>query len=142
MQSTNINLSFKTTVGLLFILLIFVLIFMKSSVFDLIVSFSGTEQIAESQKSSKELADLLLSLDKINLDTNTLNSFYIQTLSPLPSYPVDARTLSNFGKANPFVGSFTVIPASASTTVGGVIYSNQREVNNGRSVTPVSGNRR
>lgn len=138
MQTTNIKLDFKTIVGLIFFLSLFVAIFTKSYIFDFLIGQSGTAEIEASQKAAKDTADLLLSLDKINLDTTILSSTYLQSLQVLPSFPLDARTLSNFGKANPFLGNFTVVSNPATTSVGSVIYSSQRSANDGRSLRPVN----
>ena len=138
MQNINLKLDIKTIGGILFFIIIFGSIFLKSYIFVFLTSSSGTAEIQASQKASKDTADLLLSLDKITLDTTILNSPYLQSLITLPSFPLDARTLSNFGKANPFFGSFIVVPTSASTSVGAVIYSGQRSANGGRSIRPVN----
>lgn len=142
MQKINLKLNFSTILGLLFFLVIFFAILFKESVFSFIVSLGGNDVVVSSQKAAKDTADLLLSLDKITLDTSILGTPYLQNLNNLPNFPLDAQTLSNFGKTNPFLGSFTVVPTSASSSVGSVIYSNQRSVNNNRSLLPVSTRRK
>jgi len=142
MQNINVKLNIKTILVFLFFATIFGAILGQSYIFSFIASQSGTAEIEDSQKASKETTDLLLSLDKIAFDTSVLNSPYLDSLSPLPNFPLDAQSLSNFGKANPFLGSFIVVSAPASSSVGSVIYSNQREVNNGSSIRAVSPTRR
>ncbi len=142
MDSSNFKLTNSAYVGILFFALLLAAIFMKETIFDFIIQSTGANQIEESRAATKETADLLLSLDKIKLDTSILSSTYFQSLSPLASFPIDALTLSNFGKANPFLGNFTVVSAPATSSVGALIYSNQRGANNGASQTSVSPTRR
>jgi hypothetical protein len=142
METTNLKLGFSSYMGLIIILLVFGCILMKDSVFELVLNFTGGDQIAESQQANQEVTALLLSVDKITFDTSILNSGYLQSLTPFPDFPVDTVTLSNFGKANPFIGNFIVVPDTATSSVGSVIYSSQRSVNNGQSLRAVNPNRR
>lgn len=142
MQQNSFKLTTGSYLGILFFVLMFAAIFMKDTIFDLIISQTGADTAQQSQQATQKTTDLLLSLDKIKLNTAVLESSYLQSLTTLPSFPVDFQTLSNFGKANPFVGNFIIVPTKASSTVGAVIYSNQRAANNGRSVLPVSTSRR
>lgn len=137
MQSNiKMNLSFGSIVGLIFFFSLFTAIFFKETVFAWIAP-EATE-ISEGKKASKEIANALLMLDKISLDTSILQSEYFQTIKVLPTFPTDSKTISNFGKANPFLGNFQIVSAPATTTVvGGVINSTQRSVNNGQSTVPV-----
>ena len=57
-------------------------------------------------------------------DTSVLNSAYFTSLNNIPNFPID-KSDSSFGKQNPFTGYFAVTSTKASTTVGGIIYSNQ-----------------
>jgi len=100
-------------------------------------------EITESKRASQDVATALLKLDKLQLDTSILKAEYFQTITLLPTFPTDSKSLTNFGKANPFLGGFQIVsaPVVASTTVGGVIFSTQRSVNNGQSVVPVTNGR-
>jgi hypothetical protein len=144
MQNNNTKLGIGSILGILFFFCVLGSIMFQEYMFDFIVGLSGSEQIAESQKALQDTTDLLISVDKITFDTSVLSNPYLQSLVNLPTFPIDAQTISNFGKANPFLGSFTVVPtkAVASSTVGAVVYSNQREVNNGNSLRPVNSNTR
>jgi hypothetical protein len=141
MQSINLQLNIKTVLGTLFFMGIFIAIFAKGYIFSQIIGTGSDAEIQASRKASKDIADLLLSLDKISFDTKVLNSGYLQNLLVLPSFPIDARTLSNFGKANPFLGGFTVVTNTASSSVGGLIYSNQRSSSTA-PITSVNSSRR
>ncbi len=141
MQNINLQLNLKTILGTLFFMGIFFAIFAKSYIFTQIIGTGTDTEIQASRKASKDIADLLLSLDKISFDTKVLSSSYLQNLNTLPSFPIDARTLSNFGKANPFLGGFTVVTNTASSSVGGLIYSNQRSSTTA-PITPVNSGRR
>jgi hypothetical protein len=139
MKVKNLKFNFTTYLGLLFLVLIFAMIYFQDFIFDIITTQTGGTEILQSEKATKETADLLISLDKITLDTSVLNSTYLQSLGQLPSFPIDAAALSNFGKANPFLGSFIIVPSRvASSSVGGVVYSNQRGANNGNSLRAVN----
>ncbi len=110
--------------------------FFRDSVFELIAP--PDDIISDSKKASREVAEALLKLDKIAFNTSILKSEYFQRIVVLPTFPTDSRTLANFGKANPFLGNFSVASSpAASSTVGGVIFSQQRSVNNNNSVVPV-----
>lgn len=122
-------------------IVMFGLVMSKDFIFEQIVILTSGNELANSRLASAETADLLLSLDRITLDTKTLTSPYFQSLAPLPAFPVDTQTLVNFGKNNPFVGNFVVVAAKATSSVGAVVYSNQRAVNNNQSVRAVSGAR-
>lgn len=137
MQKINFKMNIGTMLGIAFFLILFLAILFKDSVFSFITSQSNGDVVQSSQKAAKDTADLLLSLDKISLNTSILSAPYLQNLIPLPNFPIDAQTLSNFGKANPFLGGFVVVSSPATTSVGAVIYSNQREVNNDRSLRAV-----
>lgn len=137
MQKIDLKLNFSTILGILFFVLIFFAILFKDSVFEFISSQGNSDAIENSQKVAKDTADLLLSVEKISLDTSILSTPYLQNLTHLPDFPIDAKTLSNFGKANPFLGGFIVVPDTATSSVGGVVYSNQRELNNGNSLRSV-----
>lgn len=137
MQKIDLKLNFSTILGILFFVLIFFAILFKDSVFGFIDSQGNPDAIANSQKVAKDTADLLLAVENISLDTSILSNPYLQNLTRLPDFPIDAKTLSNFGKANLFLGGFIVVPDTATSSVGGVVYSNQRELNNGNSLRPV-----
>lgn len=141
MQNLNIKLGISGYLGIFFILFVFSLMFFRDSVYSLIVLNTDAVRLEESQKTNKKIAELLISLDKIKFDTTVLQTPYLQSLTRLQQFPIDAQTLTNFGKANPFIGNFIVAPVAATTSVGAVIYSNQREVNNGNAVIPVTPNR-
>jgi hypothetical protein len=125
-------------------MILFVLIYTKDSIISFVLDTTGEAQIQETQKTTDNTTKVLLSLDKITFDTSVLNSPYFESLVPFVSYPIDAQTLSNFGKANPFIGNFIVVAPTATTTVGGVVYSSQRQpLNNGQAVRSVpAGTRR
>lgn len=146
MQTTIPNSNFKMTTsgyfGILFLVLIFSAIFMRDLIFATITDMTGGNEIVESQVATQETTNILLSLDKIKLDTSVLNSSYLESLIPFANFPTDAQTLSNFGKINPFLGSFTIVSSKATSSVGALIYSNQRGANNGASTLPVSSTRR
>lgn len=110
--------------------------FFQDYVFELIAP--PASEISESKKASREVAEALLKLDKISLDTSILKSDYFQNVTVLPTFPTDSRSLANFGKNNPFLGNFQIASAPATSTVtGGVIFSQQRSVNNNNSIVPV-----
>ena len=137
MEKFQIKLSFSFVVGIMFFLTLFSMILFRDTVFDLIIGGSGTVEISESQQAAQQTAELLLSLENITLDTSVLATPYFNSIIPIPDFPLDAQTLSNFGKANPFIGNFSVIQPGTST-VGGVVYSANRPVNNGESVRAVN----
>ncbi len=141
MQEKNILQSVSFYLGILILVSLFTLIYSQEYITGLVLEFTGEAQIQESQKTTNEATNLLLSLDRIPFDTSVLSLPYLQTLNSFPSFPIDTETLSNFGKANPFVGSFTVVTNSASSSVGGVVYSNQRSLNNGNAVRATAPNR-
>lgn len=141
MQAGNIKLGIGTYFGIFVFLVLFLMIFFKQNIFDFIVEFSGSNALEESQQATQETTNLLLSLDKIKLDVNVLQSTYLQALTAFPTFPIDAQTLSNFGKSNPFLGgTFTVVQTTATSSVGAVVYSNNRAGNNGNSLRPVNQN--
>ena len=84
MKITNLKINFTTILGLTFLILIFGAIYFEDSIFDLVVSQTGGAQVAQSEAATKDTADLLVSLDKITLDTSVLNSTYLQSLTALP----------------------------------------------------------
>jgi hypothetical protein len=142
METQNIKLGIGAYLGILLLLCLLVGIYAKDTIIHAMLDSTGQAQVLEAQKASDKTAGILLSLGKITFDTSVLNSTYLQTLTPFVNFPIDAQTLSNFGKTNPFLGSFTVVSSQASSSVGGVVYSNQRAANNGQSIIPVSPNRR
>jgi hypothetical protein len=79
MQNINLKLNFKTIMGILFFLILFILIFFKQNIFAILIA--ENKEVQDSQKASKEMADILLSLDKITLDTTVLKSNYLQALT-------------------------------------------------------------
>lgn len=137
MQSINFKLSIGMYLLLTSVVVIFIMILMRDSIFQALVGVTGDSQIQDSQQATKETTDLLLSLDKIKLNTSVLQSSYLQSLTKFPSFPIDAQTLSNFGKLNPFLGNFVVVSDKASSSVGAIVYSNQRSTNSGNSITSV-----
>lgn len=142
MQEKNTLQVISFYIGILLLVGLFVLIYLQESVTNLIIEMTGEYQIQESKASIAETTNLLLSLDKISFDTSVLSLPYLQDLTQFPSYPIDAETLSNFGKTNPFIGSFIVVTNQASTSTGGVVYSTQRTLNNGSAVRAVPATRR
>jgi hypothetical protein len=130
------QISFSSIVGAIFFLALFGAMFFQDHIFELIAP--EAIEISESKKASREVAEALLKLDRITLDTSILKSGYFQGVTVLPTFPTDSRTLANFGKTNPFLGNFQIVVAPATTTVtGGVIFSQQRSVNNNNSIVPV-----
>jgi len=130
------QISFSSIIGIIFFLTLFGVMFFQQTIFELIAP--EAIEVSESKKASREVAEALLKLDKITLDTSVLKSEYFQNVTILPSFPTDSRTLANFGKVNPFLGNFQIASAPATTTVtGGVIFSQQRSVNNNNSIVPV-----
>ena len=139
MQKFNIKIGIKESIMLLFFGSIFVAILYADSIIEILMQ--QNKEVQESEKVTKQLSDLILEVDKIKLDTKVLNTSFLQNITALPQFQLDANTASNFGKNNPFSGGFTVVSTPASSTVGGVIYSNQRTT--GRSgVISVPANRR
>lgn len=138
MQSQNIKLGISSYFGIIFLVLLFGMIYSKDLIFSYILEATGESQIQESQKATQETATVLLSLDKITFDTSVLNSNYLSSLTPFVNFPIDAAALENFGKANPFLGNFIVVPTKATTSVGAVVYSANRPGNNGNSVRAVT----
>ena len=119
------TLNFKTILMLAVLLVVFGLIFAFQPVVDYFNSYNT--QVEESQKAVREISDLLLQIDKISFDTSVLSSPYFTSLNTIPAFPIDLSN-SAFGKQNPFSSSFFVTPAkAATTTVGGIIPSNQRQ---------------
>lgn len=130
------QISFSSIVGLIFFVSLFLAMFFQDYIFEIIAP--PAIEISESKKASREVAEALLKLDKINLDTSILKSDYFLSITVLPTFPTDSRTLANFGKANPFLGNFQIVSVPATSTVtGGVIFSQQRSVNNNNSIVPV-----
>lgn len=128
---------------LAFMVLVFTSVIMKDFIFGLIIPESI--EITESQKSSQAIAKSILDLEKVTFDVSVLQSDYFLSISQLPSFPTDAKTLSNFGKLNPFLGGFSVTSALAptnatGTTVGGLIVDGQRAANGGNALAPVGTN--
>ena len=135
MQSKS-QIRLTSILGIIFFIAIFGVMFFKDNVFMLVAP--EAIEISESKRASREVAEALLKLDKITLDTTILKSNYFQNVTVLPTFPTDSRTLANFGKVNPFLGNFQVASAPATSTVtGGVIFSQQRSVNNNNSIVPV-----
>lgn len=126
MINTKINLSFKDYLIILILLLSIVIIYFSEDIISQIKSFDTS--VEESQKASADIAKLVLSLDKISLDTSILNLPYLQNVRPLPQFPVDITSPGIFGKTNPFVGSLnSSLPAATTTQIGGVQYAAQRD---------------
>lgn len=143
MQNTNIKLSIGSYLGIIITLVIFIAIFFRDDIFNIILEYTGNTQIEESQHATEEMTKIILDLEKIKFDTSVLKSPYLESLVIFLVFPIDAETLANFGKTNPFIGTFSVVSSKATTSaVGGVVYSAQRAANNGASVIPVSPNRR
>jgi len=138
MQEKNTLQIISFYLGILLIVILFVLIYLQESVTSLISEMTGESLVQEAKTSTIETTNLLLSLDKISFDTSVLSLPYVQTLVQFPSYPIDSQTLSNFGKTNPFIGSFTVVTEQASSSTGGVVYSGQRVLNNGGAIRAVA----
>jgi hypothetical protein len=137
-MQTNMKLTFSSFLTVLLFLIVFILIFTKDIIFNSISESTNRQQVEQSEKANKQIADLLLSLDKITLDTTVLRTPYLQSLVQLPTFPIDAQTISNFGKINPFVGNFIVVPGAVPTQVGGLIFSAQQNAENGNNVTGAS----
>lgn len=130
------QISFSSIIGIIFFLTLFGAMFFQDYIFEIIAP--EAVEITESKQASRAVAEALLKLDKISLDTSILKSEYFQSVTVLPTFPTDSRTLANFGKTNPFLGNFQIASAPATTTVtGGVIFSQQRSVNNNNSIVPV-----
>ena len=142
MKTNNLSLSLSSYIGMLLLLSLLLAIYAEESIVNFVLENTGQQQIAESANATKQMSELILSLDKIKFDTTVLNSAYLENVKPFPNFPVDATTLANFGKANPFIGSFSVVTEVASTTVGGVVYSNQRATNDGNSIRAIPSTRR
>lgn len=138
MNNLNLKLNFGSYAGIIIIAFIFAAILMKESLFQMIIDNTGSNQIEESRRATAMTTELLLSLDKINLDTRVLTSDFLQSLQALPEFPIDAQTLTNFGKTNPFLGNFIVVAPTATSSVGGVVYSAQRSRVNGQVITPTT----
>ena len=134
MENKNLQLSIGSYFGIIVLLGIFLAIYMQEIIFETILEFTNEEMVKQSKISNEKTTNLFLSLEKIKFDTSALNSEYIQSLTPFPDFPIDAESVSNFGKANPFLGNFTIITDIASSTGGGVIYSGQRSLNNGEAI--------
>ena len=114
-NKTKINLSFGSWLGLIFFLCLFLTMFFREFVFGLLAP--AAIEISEGKKASKEVAAAILLLDKITLDTTILQSEYFQNIKILPTFPTDSKTLSNFGKANPFLGNFQIVPPGLADTL-------------------------
>ncbi len=142
MKENNSNFSTISVLILILLICIFILIIFKDSIFNLILEYTGESTIQESQQTTDQTTNLLLSLEKITFDTKVLSLPYVQGLTSFPSYPVDSTTLANFGKVNPFstIGAPTVLEQSASSTVGGIIYSGQRSLNNNNAIRATNSN--
>jgi hypothetical protein len=148
MQTPNIpSTSSKATVKItaydLFMILFFVIAFGA-------VLFSGYfidaakavgQELEDSRKVSKSMADLSIEIEKLNLNTDILNSQFLRNLSALPAYPLDGSSISNFGKANPFSGAFKTVVSSSTSVVGGIRYSSQTDASTSAiTTTPVTTN--
>jgi hypothetical protein len=122
---TKTKIKVDITARDLIILLFFIAIAATLYFSDSLIGYANTTspQLEESRRISKEMADLSLEIDKINIDTQVLNSQFLQSVSALPSYPLDNSSL-NFGKTNPFTGS-NVVVATSSGVVAGVRYTSQ-----------------
>lgn len=119
------KLNFKTLSTLLLLVSVFGLIFMLQTVEGYFNSF-GTG-VKDSEKAVVEISDLLLQIDKITFETSILTSPYFQSLNAIPNFPLSTSS-DSFGKVNPFSSAFFINSAKAtSTSVGGIIPSNQRQ---------------
>lgn len=134
MQEKNTLQIISFYIGILLLVIIFIFIYLQQQITDIVMEITGQSLVTQSQQLTDKTTKLLLSLDQIVFDTAVLSLPFIQNLRTFPSYPIDAESLSNFGKVNPFVGSFTVVTPQASSTPGGVVYTGQRVLNNGGAV--------
>lgn len=136
-SKTKINLSFGNWMAIIFFLGLFMAMFFK----DLVFSYVAPEavEISDGKRASQEIAKSILQLDRISFDTNSLKTEYFQQILILPTFPTDSKTLSNFGKNNPFLGNFQIVstPVATTTIFGGVVNASQRSVNSGRSIAPI-----
>lgn len=131
-SKNKVNITTKDLV----ILLIFALIYLGLFFSDTIIDYTNNtgDQLTESRKISKLMADLSVEIDKINIDTSILNNQFLRSVTSLPTYPLDVNLL-NFGKNNPFTGSNIVVATSSAGVVGGVRYTSQTSTTTGSVIT-------
>jgi hypothetical protein len=123
---------------ILFFMVAFGLVF-SSNYFIGVAKMVGKE-LEDSRKISKSMSDLSIEIEKLNLNTEILNSQFLRNVTTMPSYPLDSSSISNFGKLNPFTGSFkTVVGTSTDAVVGGIRYTSQTNASTSAiTTTPVS----
>lgn len=122
----NLNLKFKDYIAILLIILSILMIYFSDTIIQRISEMDNS--IDESQKASAEIAKLVLSLDKISLDTSVLNASYLMNVKTLPQFPLTLSGQGIFGKFNPFLGNIQISTPQATTTqVGAVQYATQRD---------------
>jgi hypothetical protein len=118
----NKDLGIKIGTGPIMLMILFIVLLLSIAFRDTFFEYLIPEspELTESQQASQKIAQAILNLEKVTLDTTILKSPYFENVTTLPSYPTDAKTLANFGKTNPFLGGFVVVPTeTASSTVGG-----------------------
>ncbi len=141
MQTQKTSLSIMSALGIILFISLFVIILFKDTIFEYILEYTGESSIKESEQATTETTNLILSLEKITFDTKVLSLPYVQGLTTFPSFPADSETLTNFGKSNPFVGNNNFAIEQATSSVGGLVYSVQRERNNNNAIRAVNPNR-
>ncbi len=125
-MNTKINLTFKDYFAILLLIIAICIVYFSDMIIQKIQEMNTS--LDSSQKVSQEIAKLVLSLDKISLDTSILNTPYLQNIKILPQFPLDSASPSIFGKPNPFTGNFITVPSAATTTtVGAIQYATQRD---------------
>jgi hypothetical protein len=139
---TPTNIKVNITAYDLFIILFFVaafgLVFFSSYFID--AAKVVGQELEDSRKVSKSMADLSIEIEKLNLNTDILNSQFLRNVTSMPTYPLDGSSISNFGKPNPFTGSFkTVVGTSTDNVVGGIRYTSQTNASTSAiTTTPVT----
>jgi predicted PurR-regulated permease PerM len=125
-MNTKINLTFKDYIAIILLIIAICIVYFSDVIIQRIQDLNTG--LDNSQKVSQDIAKLVLSLDKISLDTNILNTPYLQNIRPLPQFPMDLLSPFVFGKNNPFSGGFTTVaPQATTTSVGAVQYAIQRD---------------
>jgi hypothetical protein len=124
MNTSSLKFSSTEIISLIIALTIFISLFFSDTLIAKIVD--ANDAVKMSQTASKEIADLVLSLDKVSLDTKVLDSQFLNNVEPLPQFPLSTGQAFTYGKNNPFSGAYVVVPQVATGTTGGVIYSIQR----------------
>lgn len=74
----------------------------------------------DSKEQYKKIAQTILSIDSISLDTKIFSSPFFKKIETLPEFPIDVNSLFVFGKPDPFSGSYITGAVIQNGVVGGI----------------------